>query len=85
MTKPTTTQPKADQFSIAGRRALHVPTGARIDFPVAQPWTSNGYSLCEIFIGRADSALDNGDFYRVSDIIDEARRLMLSRAQEKAA
>lgn len=80
MTKPT-----PEQFSIAGRRALHVPTGARIDFPIAQPWTSNGYSLCEIFIGRADSPLENGELYRVSDIIDEARRLMMARAQERAA
>jgi len=80
MTKPT-----ADQFSIAGRRALHVPTGARIDFPIAQPWTSNGYSLCDIFIGKADSELPNGELYRVKDIIDEARRLMLARTHTKAA
>ncbi|MGE0830745.1 MAG: hypothetical protein AB7O04_15530 [Hyphomonadaceae bacterium] len=74
------TTPTFEQFHIGNRRAVHRPTGAVIEFPIAQPWTSNGFSLCDVGVGRADQDLPNGEHYRLQDVIEAARRLMLQRA-----
>lgn len=78
------TKPSPDQFRIAGRTVEHVPTGAVLEFPRKQPWTSNGYSQCEVRVGLADTDLPSGERYSLRDIMDAAWRLLGAKPSRAA-
>jgi hypothetical protein len=78
--------PTALQYSVRSERiVVHVPTGATITFPRAQPWRGDGFALCEIGAGAVDTELPNGERYALADVLEGARRLMRARARASAA
>ncbi len=74
------TMPTAAEFHLEDRRALHIPTGAAFIFPISQPWRSNGFSKCWVHMGLAESDLPDGAHYRLRDLIETARDLLMARA-----